>query len=143
MRGSIRKRGANWTAILYLGRDATGKKQQKWLGGFKTKKAAEQKLNELLAAMDKGLAIMPSKQRFGDYLRSWLDNHATSIGPRTFEGYNDRAIHVIDGLGHIALSELRPEHIQRYLTQKLKSGKARWEARGPERCHCSKTLSAD
>ena len=123
MRGSIRKRGANWTIILYRGRDESGTKRQKWLGGFKTKRAAEQKLNELLAAMDKGLAVMPSKQRFGDYLRNWLDNHAASIGPRTFEGYNDRAIHVIDGLGHIALSELRPEHIQRYLTQKLKAGR--------------------
>ena len=124
MRGSIRKRGANWTIILYRGRDATGKKQQKWIGGFKTKKAAEQKLNELLAAMDKGLAVMPSKQPFGDYLRNWLDNYAASVGPRTFEGYSDRAIHVIDGLGHIALSELRPEHIQGYLRDKLRGGRS-------------------
>ena len=39
MRGSVLKRGRTYSYVLYLGRDpATGKKQQKWTGGFRTKR---------------------------------------------------------------------------------------------------------
>ena len=37
MRGSVIKRGKSWTYELYLGRDAAGKKRQKWVGGFRTR----------------------------------------------------------------------------------------------------------
>src|SRR3546814_17738992 len=43
------KRGRTWTAQVYLGRDAvTGRKRYRQLGGFGTKRAAEQALTEQL-----------------------------------------------------------------------------------------------
>ena len=41
MRGSIVKRVVGCCDVLYLGRDATGRKRQRWVGGFRTKRAAE------------------------------------------------------------------------------------------------------
>jgi hypothetical protein len=40
MRGSTVKRGRTWIYVLYLGRDSTGRKRQKWVGGFDTRRAA-------------------------------------------------------------------------------------------------------
>jgi hypothetical protein len=49
MRGSVTKRGKTWTYILPLGRDpATGRQRQKWVGGFATKRAAEEALTAAL-----------------------------------------------------------------------------------------------
>jgi hypothetical protein len=45
------KRGSAWTYVLYLGRDASGKKQQKWVGGHRSKKEAEDALVEALERM--------------------------------------------------------------------------------------------
>ena len=45
MRGSVVKRGKTWTYILSLGRaPATGRQRQKWVGGFATRRAAEEAL---------------------------------------------------------------------------------------------------
>jgi len=45
---------------------------------------------------------------------------STQVRPKTFEGYQYRAKHLIVGLGHIPLAELRPEHIQHYYREKGK-----------------------
>jgi MerR family copper efflux transcriptional regulator len=41
MRGILLKRGETWSYVLYLGRGPDGKKQQKWVGGFRTRREAE------------------------------------------------------------------------------------------------------
>jgi hypothetical protein len=42
MRGSVLKRGRTWTYVLSLGREpGSGKKRQRWVGGFNTKADAE------------------------------------------------------------------------------------------------------
>jgi hypothetical protein len=46
MRGSVLKRSKTWSYVLYLGRDNDGKKRQKWVGGFRTRKDAEGALSE-------------------------------------------------------------------------------------------------
>ena len=44
MRGSLLKRGETWSYVLYLGRGADGKKQQKWVGGFRTRRRPKRPL---------------------------------------------------------------------------------------------------
>jgi hypothetical protein len=41
MRGSVIKRGKTWSYVVYLGRDDSGRKRQKWKGGFATTREAE------------------------------------------------------------------------------------------------------
>ena len=59
MRGTVMKRGSTWTYVLYLGRDASGKKQQKWVGGHRTKKEAEDALVEALTLRAMSLPRKP------------------------------------------------------------------------------------
>lgn len=69
--------------------------------------------------MDTGGYIKPSKETVGAFLRRWLDNYiSTQVRPKTLEGYRQRGKHLIDGLGHIPLVELRPEHIHHYYQEK-------------------------
>ena len=65
MRGSVMKRGKAWTYVISLGRDASGKKRQKWVGGHRTKKEALDALTEALERMRTGM---------------WIDPGATTVG---------------------------------------------------------------
>ena len=86
-----------------------------------TKKEAEKKLAELQNQINTGAFVKPSKDTVGAFLQRWLDEvKSTQVRPKTFEGYQYRAKHLIAGLGHIPLAELNPEHIQHYYRDKSK-----------------------
>ena len=124
MRGSIIQRSkGSWTIILNLGRDpATGKRKQQWVTVRGTKKQAETRLAELLNQMDTGGFIKPTKETFGSFLQRYLDDYiSTQIRATTLEAYQQRGKHLIDGLGHIPVSELREEHIHKYYREKSKT----------------------
>ena len=124
MRGSIIKRSkGSWTIIINLGRDpTTGKRKQQWVTVRGTKKQAETRLAELLNQMDTGGFIKPTKETFGSFLQRYLDDYiSTQIRATTLEAYQQRGKHLIDGLGHIPVSELREEHIHKYYREKSKT----------------------
>ena len=124
MRGHIKTRSkGSWTIIFNLGRDpATGKRKQQWVTVRGTKKQAETRLAELLNQMDTGGFIKPTKETFGSFLQRYLDDYiSTQIRATTLEAYQQRGKHLIDGLGHIPVSELREEHIHKYYREKSKT----------------------
>ena len=124
MRGSIIKRSkGSWTIIINLGRDpATAERKQQWVTIRGTKKQAETRLAELLNQMDTGGFIKPTKETFGSFLQRYLDDYiSTQIRATTLEAYQQRGKHLIDGLGHIPVSELREEHIHKYYREKSKT----------------------
>ena len=124
MRGSIIKRSkGSWTITINLGRDpATAKRKQQWVTIRGTKKQAETRLAELLNQMDTGGFIKPTKETFGSFLQRYLDDYiSTQIRATTLEAYQQRGKHLIDGLGHIPVSELREEHIHKYYREKSKT----------------------
>lgn len=128
MRGHIRKRGKDsWTIVLSMGRDpSTGKRRQQWFTIKGTKKDAERKLSELLHQVDTGQFIKPAKITLAEFLDQWLSIYVIpNLSPKTAEGYAQIIRgHLIPGLGSIFLTELRPEHLQRYYSEKLSSGRA-------------------
>lgn len=124
MRGHIKTRSkGSWTIIINLGRDpATAKRKQQWVTIRGTKKQAETRLAELLNQMDTGGFIKPTKETFGSFLQRYLDDYiSTQIRATTLEAYQQRGKHLIDGLGHIPVSELREEHIHKYYREKSKT----------------------
>ena len=124
MRGSIIQRSkGSWTIIINLGCDpATGKRKQQWVTIRGTKKQAETRLAELLNQMDTGGFIKPTKETFGSFLQRYLDDYiSTQIRATTLEAYQQRGKHLIDGLGHIPVSELREEHLHKYYREKSKT----------------------
>lgn len=125
MRGHIVKRYHNsYSIVLNLGVDpTTGKRKQQWVSVKGTKKDAEKRLSELLHQLDTGVYLKPDKTTLGDYLQLWLKDYAyPNLSPRTVEGYESIIrCHITPALGSIALSQLRPEQIQRYYANKLKT----------------------
>jgi len=123
MRGHIVKRYKNsYTIVLNLGVDpSNGKRKQQWVSVKGTKKDAEKKLAELLNQLDNGNFMKPSKTTLGEFLERWLKDYAWSnLAPRTAEGYEHIIRrHLIPSLGNIALTQLKPEHLQRYYSEKL------------------------
>jgi integrase len=128
MRGHIVKRYKNsYTIVLNLGTDLeTGKRKQQWISVKGTKKDAEKRLSELLSQVDNGIFIKPAKTTLADYLERWLKDYVwPNLAPRTAEGYEYIIRrHIMPALGKLTLTQLKPEHIQRYYANKLSSGRA-------------------
>jgi len=127
VRGHIVKRYENsYSIVVDQGRDpATGKRRQHWESVKGNKADAEKRLRELLTQLDVGMFTRARKTTIADYLRKWLDDYArANLSPRTVEGYESIVQqHLIPKLGAILLTALRPEHIQRYYSDLLITGR--------------------
>jgi len=127
VRGHLTKRSPNsWTMVLEFGRDpATGKRRQQWTTVKGPRPDAERKLAELLHQVDTGAFVKPTKLTLSAFLEQWLrDYAATNVRPRTFEGYRTVVrSQLVPKLGHIALAELRPAHLQAYYAKALTEGR--------------------
>ena len=90
-----------------------------------TKKDAEKKLSELLHQLDNGVFMKPGKTSLAEYLEKWLKDFAwANLAPRTAEGYEHIIRrHIIPSLGKLALTQLKPEHLQAYYSEKLIRGR--------------------
>lgn len=127
MRGHIVKRSENsYSVVIRRGKDPnTGKYLQSWFTVKGTKKDAEKKKTELLTQLDNGIFIKPGKTSLAEFLERWLKDYAwANLSPRTAEGYEHiTRRYLIPSLGKIALSQLKPEHIQAYYSDKLNNGR--------------------
>lgn len=127
MRGHIVKRGKNsYSIVVSMGKDATtGKYKYQWVSVKGTKKEAEKHLSELLHQLDTGTFMKPGKTTLAEYLERWLKDYAwPNLAPRTAEGYESIIHrHLIPSLGSMTLTLLKPEHLQRYYSEKLTGGR--------------------
>lgn len=132
MRGHIVKRYINsYSIVINLGIDpSTGKRKQQWYSVKGTKKDAEKKLADLIHQLDTGTFLKPGKTTLAEYLEQWLRDYAKpNLAPRTAEGYESIIrCHIVPFLGNIPLTRLKPEHLQRYYSEKLSSG--RYDGKG-------------
>ena len=109
MRGSVMKRGSTWTYVMYLGRDASGRKQQKWVGGHRTRREAEDAMVEALERMRTGMWVDPGTMTLGAYLREWLSAMETSVQDTTYRAYEQSIRNwVMPRLSEVPLKELSP-----------------------------------
>ena len=125
MRGSIRKRGRNsWEITLDVGSTPDGRRRRVYETVRGTKRAAEARLHELVAALGKGYYPPSERLTLKQYLERWLRDYVRpSLSPKTSEGYEHICQHhLVPNLGSIKLSDLRPEHLQHYYSEKLSSG---------------------
>jgi hypothetical protein len=80
VRGTVIRRGSTYSVVLDLGRGPDGKRIRRWHSGYRTKKDAERAQVELLARLDRGGYVDPTKVTLAAYLDRWLGHMATS-GP--------------------------------------------------------------
>lgn len=127
MRGSIRKRGSGWTYVVYLGRDpVTGKKKQKWVGGFATKRACEQALTATLEALRTEDYVDPGELTVAAFLDRWLEGTVGTVRPTTAASYRDMMVGlVVPRIGHVRLRDLNSLAVSSLLAELLVSGRRR------------------
>ena len=104
----VKPRGARKTwSILY--RDPVG--IQQWEGKFKTRHAAQMRLNEVLGEIDKGSFTRRSSVTFEKFAEDWLASRRHIRGS-TEAGYGSIINRqLIPRLGSVAVADLRFEHV--------------------------------
>ena len=127
MKGSIRQRSkGSWEITIDVGRDpATGKRQRHFESVRGSKKAAQQRMHELLHTLERGSYIKPERITLGEWLENWLNGYvATNCSLRTVQSYQSEVMHhLIPTLGAIPLTHLQPQHLQSYYAHALSQGR--------------------
>lgn len=125
-RGSITKRGKNSWRLKFEGvRDnATGERATHYKTVRGTKRDAQQELTKLLAALDAGTFVEPSKVTVADYMRGWIKAAAaTSLAAKTAERYGQLIEgQILPWLGRVPLQRLSAQHIGTWHADLLSKG---------------------
>lgn len=116
MKGTVIKRGSKWSVVVDAGRDANGKRLRKWHSGFNSKREAETARIEILASMQRGEYVAPSKVTVAEWLRQWLDGR-TNLAETSRGGYESDIKRISKGLGHIRLRDLTTTQISAYWSE--------------------------
>jgi integrase len=112
-RGSIIKRGSTYSIVLDLGRGLDGRRVRRWHSGYRTKKDAERARTELLARLDQGTYVEPSRLTLATFLREqWLPGLATRVRATTLHSYRTNLErYVLPRVGQVMLQRLTPAHL--------------------------------
>lgn len=116
--GTINKRSdGRWQAIV-----STEEGKRKYFYG-KTRQEAAKRLSEALHDLDSGLPMLDERQTVQQYLEAWLESVKPQIRGSSWRRYGDYVrVHLVPGLGRIALAKLTPQHIQLFYSRKLSEG---------------------
>jgi len=127
MRGSVVKRGRTWSYVLDVGRDATtGRRRQRWKGGFATKRDAEHALAARLAGVEGAPAGDGRGMSLAAYLDEWLAGVRPALKPSTAKSYAEIIRwYVKPRVGSIALTDLNAFHLRSLYAELLESGSVR------------------
>lgn len=114
-----------WRGAVVIGRDEKGNLKRKWFNG-KTKKEVIDKMQPVLALINTGEYVEPSKTSLGEWLDVWLSEYKKNVlKPTTYDSYETNIRHHLKpGLGHIPLKDLKTFDIQRFINEKYESGNA-------------------
>lgn len=131
MTGSLQTKGNIYYAVLNY-YDDNGKRKKKWIStGLSivgnNKRKAEKILRDILKEHEDGKVVYSKEILFSDWMIGWLERMKANIELTTWEGYESYVrVHIIPYFTRkpIKLSELAPRHIQDYITEKLKNGRA-------------------
>ena len=134
MRGHIRKRShttktgrqtINWYVVVDNGRDAAGKRRQKWHGGFRTRKDAEVARARIVGDLHAGTYVEPTRITLSEWVTErWLPNVETQVKPSTYESYaRNMSHHVLPSLGHRLIHDIGPSQLNSLYAELLRSGR--------------------
>lgn len=118
--GSISKRSdGRWEIKFY---DMDGKRRTAY---SKTQSDAREKLKSLNNQVDDGLDVTKNGTKFTDWLKTWLEVYARpSVKLSTYGSYHTYIFkHIEPTFPKVLLKDLKPDHLQLFLNEKLKSGR--------------------
>ncbi|MCM3602459.1 site-specific integrase [Robertmurraya korlensis] len=105
--------------------DESGKRRQKKQRGFNTKKEATEALRKLEVQLNEGTYIESKNVLFSQYIEDWLSIKKRGISNSTVSLYKGSIKnHIAPSLGNIALSKMKPQHIQKFIARMDEAGLA-------------------
>jgi integrase len=129
MRGHIRERSpGHWAIVIDVRDPQTGKRKRRWHSFKGTKREAEIKRAELIAAVGRGGYVEPSRTTVADFVRARVDQwEATGdISARTAQRYRQLVENqIVPHLGTKTLQKLRPLDIEGWHTRLRNGGRVR------------------
>src|SRR5687768_7668093 len=113
-RGRVYRDGERWAFIVDTAPDGAPRKQMR-RRGFETKKAATSALTKVVAGVDDGSFVEPSKLTVADWLDRWTATQAVvGRSPTTLAGYErDIRNHVAPAIGAARLQALTAADVDR------------------------------
>jgi integrase len=130
---------ATWYVVINLGRDANGRRSQKWHGGFRTRKEADAARAKLVNEINTGVYAEPTKTTLKDWvMRSWLPTLKSQVKPTTWAGLRPNASTPCSAHpGEQATPQAQPYSPQRPIRAAdggwLQEGEPSWWARRQDR----------
>jgi integrase len=128
MRGSVRKprtSGGTWSYRLDLGIDDSGRRRQREVGGFRTRKEAQASLNDALAGSQRGTYVAPSRLTVREFLDEWIEGAKSDLALVAWTNYGQIIRrNVKPYLGAKRLSDLSPLDVKRWHGKLLAGGRA-------------------
>jgi integrase len=123
MKGHIRERSpGHWAIVIDVPQD--GKRKQRWHSFKGTKRQAQIECARLIAQLQNGTAIEPSRMTVAAFLDRWIEHMHGQVSPRSHERYAEIARkNLAPLLGSLALTKLQPAHISQAYATALASGR--------------------
>jgi hypothetical protein len=115
-RGHVAERGKGKWLIKF---SVDNKQRYAWVHG--TRRDAEDRLAQLLAAASTGTLADPSQVTVASYVAETLDV-ARDLSPKTLERYHEIAANPLSRLGNIRLQKLRASDVERWHVTLLEQG---------------------
>lgn len=120
----VRKRGKRWLVTVELGEDERGIRRRKCIT-CGTEGEAKRQEAILRGEVARGGYIEPSTDTLSEFLDEWLRHVSREKRQRTKDAYKTTVErHLKPGLGRIRLIDLRPLHIEGFLTAQHTKGLA-------------------
>ena len=127
MKGHVRERGkGHWYAVIETRDASTGKRKRKWvsLPECRGKREAQLACGKLIAKMDGGAYVEPSKTTLAQFFDRWLKHIKPNVSPRTHERYEQIATkNIVPLLGAKIIFKLQPIDISEAYSKALESGR--------------------
>ncbi len=110
--------------MVDVGRDATGRRKQRWHSGFASKRKAAEALTEILGRLQAGAYIAPDKETVAQFMRKWLGSIRATVRPSTWDAYRMLTdVHIIPALGPVALQRLVAAQLNGLYADLLEKGR--------------------
>ncbi len=127
MKGTVRKprtAGGSWSYRIDTGLDDRGRRRQREVGGFRTKKEAQAALNDALSGSQHGTYVAPSRTTVRQFLDEWHEGAKTELGVTAWTNYGQIIRRNIQPyLGSKRLTDLSPLDVKRWHGKLLEGGR--------------------
>ena len=122
MRGHIHKRqwkgrGGKtqtlWYVVVDVGLGENGRRQQKWHGGYKTRRDAQNAMADIVSALERQTYVAPQRLTLAEFVRDqWLPIMRSQVKVSTWDSYSrNMELHVLPVLGGRQMQAITVGHL--------------------------------